>query len=114
VWVAVELMRWVDRALEAEREKFDGRERLIVVHGNRLILWAVMSYLDLNNVTITDFKSPFTRDQINDLVDFAAKRLIEIFYENYPEAYPQPLFKNQSKCKMLGGNLLHWLKAAAE
>lgn len=28
----------------SEREKFDGRERLIVVPGNRLILWAIMDY----------------------------------------------------------------------
>jgi len=110
VWIAVELMRWVDQALEIEREKCDGRERLIVVHGNRLLLWAIMSYLEMNNAPVTDFKSPFTRDQVNGLVTFATKRLIEIVYESYPEAYPQPLFKNQSKCKILGTNLLYWLQ----
>ncbi len=114
VWVAVELMRWVDQALEVEREKFDGRERLIVVHGNRLLLWAIMNHLHMNDATVDDFKPPFTREHVNELVAIATQRLIEIVFENYPEAYPQPLFKNQSKCKTLGSNLLYWLNVLSK
>ena len=109
VWVAVELMRWVDQALEAEREKFDGRERLTVVHGNRLLLWAIMNHLHMDHTTVNDFKPPFTKAQVNELVTVATQRLIEIVLDNYPDAYPQPLFKNQSKCRTLGTNLLRWL-----
>jgi hypothetical protein len=111
VWVAVEIMRWVDQALNQERDKVDGRERLIVVQGNRLILWAIMDYLHLNGLSVIDFKPPFTKQQVAELVSLAAKRLIEIVYENYPDAYPQPLFKNQTKCKRLGSDLSHWLKS---
>ena len=104
-------MRWVDEALNKERDQFDGRERLIVVQGNRLILWAIMDYLNLNRLSVTDFKLPFTEDKVAELVSIAAQRLIEIVLENYPDAYPQPLFKNQSKCELLGTNLSYWLKA---
>jgi len=111
VWVAVELMRWVDQALGNEQGKFDGRERLIVVHGNRLILWAIMNHLNLVDASVNDFNLPFSKKRVNELVELATQRLIEIVFENYPEAYPAPLFKNQSKCKVLGSDLLYWLKA---
>lgn len=114
VWVAVELMRWVDEALNEERNRFDGRERLIVVQGNRLILWAIMDYLKINTLNVTDFKPPFTKQQVAKLVALAAQQLIKIVFEYYPEAYPQPLFKNQSKCKHLGIDLSHWLRTIAE
>jgi hypothetical protein len=114
VWVAVELMRWVDQQLELERAKFDGRERLIVVQGNRLILWAIMAYLHLNDLNIDDFKPPFSKHQVEELVIAGTQRLIEIVFENYPEAYPQPLFKNQAKCKILGSNLQYWLTATID
>jgi len=113
VWAAVELLRWVDHALSMERDKFDGRERLIVVQGNRLIVWAIMDYLQLNGLHLNDFKLPFTKKQVGELVSTASQRLIEIVFENYPEAYPQPLFKNQAKCKRIGSNLSHWLRALA-
>ena len=107
VWVAVELMRWVDHALETEREKYGGRDRLIVVQGNRLILWAVMQHFRLSQAgNVDDFKVPFSRKKVSAIVSKFGANLIEIVYENYPEAYPQPLFKNQSKCRNLGANLL--------
>jgi hypothetical protein len=71
VWVAVELMRWVDEALEDEREKFDGRERLTVAHGNRLILWATMNHPHMYDATVNDFQTHFTREHINELVVMA-------------------------------------------
>lgn len=109
VWVAVELMRWVDQALGAAREQYDGRERLIVVHGNRLILWAIMSHLKLNKASVSDFRPPFSKDRVDGLTLLAADGLNQVVLKEYPDAYPAPLFKNQSKCKVIGSKLLDYL-----
>ena len=106
VWVTVELMRWTDHALGAVREKYDGRERLIVVHGNRIILWAIMSHLKLNKTNISDFRPPFSKHRVDELTLLAADRLNQVVLKEYPDAYPAPLFKNQSKCKVIGTELL--------
>jgi hypothetical protein len=109
VWVTVELMDWVDQALGMARDRYDGRERLIVVHGNRIILWAIMSHLKLNRANVTDFRPPFSRDQVDALTMLAAKGLNHVVLKEYPEAYPAPLFKNQSKCRVIGSKLLDYL-----
>lgn len=86
-------MRWVDQALGAARERYNGRDRLIVVHGNRIILWAAMSHLKLNKASVSDFRPPFSRDRVDALTMLAAKGLNHVVLKEYPEAYPAPLFK---------------------
>ncbi|MDQ0602286.1 hypothetical protein QF037_006631 [Streptomyces canus] len=110
LWAAVELMRGVDRALEEQREARDGRDRLVVVHGNRLMLWAVMKHLKLQAVQGShNFTSPFTEERIRQTTFRAAELLVSLVSRHYPEAYPQPLFKNQTKCRDLGTRLLQEL-----
>lgn len=109
VWLAVELMRWVDHALESVRAGYEGRERLIVVHGNRIILWAIMRFLNLNNAPVTDFRLPFKLDEVDRLTSLAANELITAVHQHYPDAYPAPLFKNLTKCRVLGDALLERL-----
>lgn len=112
VWAAVELMRSVDQALGVERALYDGRERLIIVHGNRLILWAIMSHLRLSKATVSDFHHPpFSKNRVDILTSLAAKGLNRVVMSEYPEAYAAPLFKNQSKCKIIGSKLLSYLSA---
>jgi hypothetical protein len=110
VWISVELTRWVDQALESMRASYEGRDRLIVVHGNRVILWAIMSYLDINNMPVADFKPPFGKPEVNDLTRYATEGLRQIVLKHFPEAYPAPLFKNLTKCRVLGAELLKWLE----
>jgi hypothetical protein len=102
-------MRRVDQALGAAREKYDGRERLIVVHGNRIILWAIMCHLKLNKANVSDFRPPFSKDRVDGLTLLAADGLNQVVLKEYPDAYPAPLFKNQSKCKVIGSKLLDYL-----
>lgn len=112
VWVAVELMRWVDRQLEAERGRYFGRDRQVLVHGNRFILWAVMQHLEIGRIgTPHDFMPPFSKEKAEEAVTRAARQLVELVAMHYPEAYPQPLFKNQNKCSHLGDMLLDKLAA---
>lgn len=115
VWIAVELMRWVDNALEGERSSFDGRDRLIVVHGNRMILWAVMAHLySKQQEKMQPFESPYSSTEVARVCSQAAIFLVAIVNERFPDAYPQPLFKNQTKCRELGNELIQRLAAVGE
>jgi hypothetical protein len=49
------------------------------------------------------------KDQVDALTMLAAKGLNHVVLKEYPEAYPAPLFKNQSKCKIIGSKLLDYL-----
>jgi hypothetical protein len=106
VWAGVELMRQVDRALEEERVAYEGRDRLVVVHGNRLVLWAVLNHLGLAPGKVKEFGQSFAEPTVRALVKKAANQLVSIVGEDFPDAYPQPLFKNQSKCRIIGSKLL--------
>jgi hypothetical protein len=113
VWLTVELMRWVDRALEDDRTKYDGRDRLIVVHGNRLALWAVLTHLNVKGAETADaFVLPFNQEAVRKLTRQTTAHLVELVNLNYPDSYPQPLFKNQTKCRDLGDELLKRLAAS--
>lgn len=114
VWVAVELMRRVDRALDEERGNHDGRDRLIVVHGNRLVLWAVMSHFKLKGLDHSEaFVFPFSKEDVQQVVRKTTALLVNIVNKMHPDAYPQPLFKNQTKCRDLGQRLLTKLAEAS-
>ncbi len=107
VWMAVELMRATDRALEKIRDQYDGRNRLIAVHGNRIILWAVMRHLKLAKMEKNEsFTLPIAQKDVEAAVNRTVTLLLEIVNKHYPDSYPQPLFKNQTKCRALGDSLL--------
>ena len=85
------------------RDRYDGCERLIVVHGNRIILWAIMSHPKLNRANVTDFGPPFSRDQVDALTMLAAKGVNHVVLKEYPEAYPAPLFKKSRYARFVPG-----------
>jgi AIPR protein len=115
VWTAVELMRWVDTELEKMRQEFDGRDRLIVVHGNRIILWAVMAHLSSTRPRkMNAFELPYSSEEVAPVCSRATKLLVSVVNNHYPDAYPQPLFKNQTKCRELGNELLRRLAVSQD
>lgn len=111
VWTAVELMRLVDGVLKSIGGRWDGRDRLIVAHSNRVVLWAVMQHLKLDELTRgrADLSLPFNKEHAGDVAAEATGHLVELVKKMYPESYPHPLFKNQTKCKALSSRLLEGL-----
>ena len=101
----------MDKSLEVERGRYNDRDRLTVVHGNRLLRWAVMNYLPLPQKSSPEvFTLPFSREEVQDVVTSGTETLVRLVNELHPGAYPQPLFKNQTKCKQLGQRLLKVLR----
>lgn len=68
-----------------------------------------MNHLKLTKANVSDFRLPFSKDRVDALTLLAAEGLHQVVLKEYPEAYPSPLFKNQSKCKVIGAKLLDYL-----
>jgi hypothetical protein len=101
LWHAVEVSRAVDGALREKVAQLDGKERLIAIHGNRLVLHVVFARLGgsaLNDGTanLTEVLIKAKQATVKVLADVTAKTLTI-----YPSAYAANLFKNASKCKRL-------------
>ncbi|PPJ19606.1 AIPR family protein [Nocardia nova] len=103
VWTAVEVMRKVDQTIELVKPRLSAKDRALVVHGNRFILWAVMDRLKVRKVKAgIDFTLPFDDGEISKVTELAVNKTIELVNEHYADSYPQPLFKNQTKCRAMG------------
>ncbi len=99
LWKAVQVLRAIDAALEAERGKRSGREKQIGVHGNRLIAHLVFQALPkgaLNDPT-TDMQQLLA--SVPALVEEKYKRVAEVIQADYPTNYLASLFKNAGRCK---------------
>lgn len=98
MWLAVRVLRIVDSTLKEIQGETDGRERLIAIHGNRLILHLVFKSLGEKAIDDegSDIDFPIRVPQITRSV--FSKLLAEI-EKNYSTSYPASLFKNINKCK---------------
>lgn len=101
VWTAVELMRWVDEDLRNLREsELDGRDWLVAVHGNRLVLWAVLNKLGSTKIrAATSFGGIFDRDEVRVATEELGHAVVGIVAQHFADSYPQPLFKSQTKVR---------------
>jgi hypothetical protein len=97
LWNIVQLMTAVDAKLSDEAESLEGRERLIAVHGNRFILFRVFSLIDLNALSDPNIDLEPFRIECEDLAIDILNSVIPAIIENFPDAYPGNIFKNQDR-----------------
>ena len=117
IWVAVTIKRWVDEALDEERSKHEGRDRLVVVHGNYLVLWAVMQHVGLRRINhrkLQPFTPPVPEGDVKELTGRCARLLIALIDSGYQELFPATLFKNTNTCEAIGVQLSTGLRPAAK
>jgi len=107
LWKLVKILRIVDNRLSQEEKQRPGRERLIAVHSNRLILHIVYKNLpsslfssssDLSSLQINEIK--------NDTSNFLEKVVIET-NDLYPNSYPANIFRNITKCQEIINRVLN-------
>lgn len=99
LWRAVDVLRRVDTFLKGAAASKDGKERLVAIHGNRLLLHLVFKALG-NNV----FDGDGAEAEMARIPVVAEERLSAITAEillNYSGSYPGQLFKNITKCKQI-------------
>jgi hypothetical protein len=65
-----------------------------------------MAHLGVGTSKTYEFKVPFDKGLVETLAELAALHLILLVRAEHVDAYPQPLFKNGTKCSSLGEKLL--------
>ncbi len=87
----VDVMKWVDAVLDAETAKKEKKERLILVHGNRFILFCVFKWISESG------KVPKKNHELEEFILQLISFVTEHILTGYPEAYPGNFFKNQER-----------------
>lgn len=102
LWRAVRVLRVIDAALHDERQKLDGRDKMIGIHGNRLMAHIVYQQLPADLLTLAaepEFIAALA--SIPEVVRRVYPATIQVINEDYPANYLASLFKNASRCKDL-------------
>lgn len=94
--------RQIEKALATRIETTAGRDRLVLIHGNRFLAHCILQKMKKNPLFE---KSVLSQSDIVTNVD----TLLQHYYphsltainELYPDSYPANLFKNSSKCKAI-------------
>lgn len=99
---SVMVVRYVDRELQSKREELSGRERLVMIHGNRFIAYCVLQRLCIEEafsrgVINKDDLQSRTQSIVNDLIPLVTHAMNEL----YADSYPANIFKNATKCKAI-------------
>ncbi len=99
MWRSVEVMRLVDEALK-RKASFEGKDRLIAVHGNRFVLHLVFQSLgNYENTGPLDFEA--VKKRIPELTFEALAKVTAAKEKQAASSYPANFFKNATKCKEL-------------
>jgi len=99
MWHYIEIMRSVDEELKRIQQSRNGRERMIAVHGNRLILHRVFKNIDKKD--FDNQKLDLDQKMINarQLAIKEYLNICRIVQTIFPEEPLHSLFKNIGKCK---------------
>jgi hypothetical protein len=98
LWRLVEVFRAVEAELKRLLITFEGRNKLIAIHGNRLVLHRVFRSIPIErfddmDLDIKEIKVSAARETSSVLLS-----LIDIVNSEFSSSYPANLFKNKSKC----------------
>lgn len=110
MWRLVEVIRDVEQSLKREQANRQGRERMILVHGNRLILHLVYRLLDLSAFDDLASDIAAVMASLPAVTTKCSDAIIKQVQAIFPTAYTNSLFKNATKCKQIGTACLTELK----
>lgn len=103
---AVQIVRKIESFLLRKKAELDGKERLVVVHGNRFIEYRILQMTKnkegFNNsiMKIEEIMEGFIQE-VNRLIP----KITEIVNQQFPESYPANIFKNATKCKVINESI---------
>jgi hypothetical protein len=96
LWRSVEIARAVDATLKALQDEAEGRTRLILVHGNRFVLYRVFRRLSDHNLDDPDLNFLGVLETIPALTSEISGALVALVERQYSNNYPGSLFKNET------------------
>jgi hypothetical protein len=94
------IQRKIEEVLRQEYKARAGRDRMIAVHGNRLVAWAVFQNL-LAGGEIDEMVGTI----VEELTIKALDAVTKIANAEYPDSYLATLFKNLTKCRDIAQKL---------
>jgi hypothetical protein len=97
LWRAVEVLRKVDALLKLEQSNREGKEKLIAIHGNRVLLYLI--FTALGSSIFDGDSADGEMAKIPSLVTDRLNKLTAEILKNHPSSYPGNIFKNTTKCK---------------
>jgi hypothetical protein len=98
----VKILRLVEKFVTDKKMEFDGRDKLMVTHGNRFMLHLIYKAL---GDQIYDRETEISEESIFDLCTSLFEQLNTKVNELYPESVLGSLFKNLTKCRHIESEL---------
>lgn len=96
----VQVLRAVDSFLAKSESCSTGRKRLVLVHGNRLILHMVLSKIKHHPEYTSSFLDKTKIEKLIDpLCQYYWEKIYAAMEEKYPDAYPAHIFRNVSRLR---------------
>ena len=105
LWRSVEVLRAVETFLKGIPNKAEGKQRLIAVHGNRLILHLVFRKLSAN--VFESENEDFAKElaAVEGIARGVLQKISAEYTKSYSSSYPANLFKNLTKCKAIAASI---------
>jgi AIPR protein len=101
LWRCVEVLRAVEAELKTIQDGEEGKTRSIAVHGNRLILHAVLQRLPVAEFSDPQHDMNATRAQTILVTHKVFESMTSEVEKQFPGSYVASLFKNATKCKAI-------------
>ncbi|MBD2083503.1 AIPR family protein [Coleofasciculus sp. FACHB-542] len=98
LWTLVQIHRAIEEQLKIEKNKRQGREAMLPVHGNRFLARQVFRYLSLKSLDDPKTDVQDILDRVKEVSARVVELTISAINEKYPESYLANLFRNIKKC----------------
>lgn len=102
----VEVMRETERRIELTCKGLKDKEKLVLIHGNRFLLYEAFTRLDTKKYGAPDFDFEAELARVSPLVEHIAASMLEAFTTDYDGSYPMSFFKNGKRCADLHAKLV--------
>lgn len=102
IWNIIRIMRRVETVLKQQEFDYQGKDRLVLVHGNRVILHMIFNLIqrrdqNLLEIINRDVLEDFVNENIDSIIDETQRR----YLTKFPDAYPANVFKNVGRIRIL-------------
>jgi hypothetical protein len=105
LWKLVQIQRIIDQTLATEESILSGRERLICIHGKRVIAFKTFNSTHESLKNSPNTVTQQERDSIITTTKEFLKRVTEKCNELYNDSYPQSIFKNPTKSRTVSNSI---------
>lgn len=98
IYNLVQILRYVEANITEKQHTASGRDRQILVHGNRFILHCITALQSLHDKMYIPQSPNALKSDVDAIFDKIFEYTREGIAEKYPENYLNSLFKNNQKC----------------